>query len=182
MNIIETGIDGLVIIEPKIFSDDRGYFFESYNTSKLAEYGIKDSFVQDNESRSKYGTLRGLHYQKPPYTQSKLVRVIDGMVLDVAVDFRKGSSTYGKSYSVELSGENKRQFYVPRGFLHGFVVLSEYATFAYKCDNIYAPTHDGGVIFSDTDLGIDWKINHDDILLSSKDNELPKFSDIIPYE
>ena len=182
MNIIETGIDGLIIIEPKIFSDDRGYFFESYNTSKLAEYGINDTFVQDNESRSKYGTLRGLHYQKPPYTQSKLVRVIDGMVLDVAVDFRKGSKTFGKSYSVELSGENKRQFYVPRGFLHGFVVLSDYATFAYKCDNIYAPTHDGGILFSDIELGIDWKINHSDILLSSKDSELPKFSDITPYE
>jgi len=182
MNIIKTEIDGLVIIEPKIFGDDRGYFFESYNLDKLAEIGIGDKFIQDNESKSSYGVLRGLHYQKPPYTQSKLVRVIDGKVLDVAVDIRKGSPTFGRYEKVELSGENKRQFYIPRGFLHGFLVLSEYATFAYKCDNIYAPDYDAGVIYSDKDLNIDWMIDSADINLSDKDLILPNLKDIIAWE
>lgn len=182
MNIIKTEIDGLLIIEPKVFGDDRGYFFESYSTAKLAEIGINDIFIQDNESKSSYGVLRGLHYQKPPYTQSKLVRVLDGSVLDVAVDIRKGSPTFGRYKSVELSGENKRQFYVPRGFLHGFIVLSDYATFAYKCDNIYAPNYDAGVIFSDTDLNIDWIVDRADINLSDKDVKLPNLKDIEAWQ
>ncbi|MGL5919542.1 MAG: dTDP-4-dehydrorhamnose 3,5-epimerase, partial [Bacteroidales bacterium] len=145
MNIIKTDIEGVVIIEPRVFGDERGYFFESFSQKQFEQEVCKTTFIQDNESKSSYGVLRGLHFQKPPYCQSKLVRVVQGKVLDVAVDMRKGSPTFGKSVTVELSAENKRQFFVPRGFAHGFVVLSEEAIFQYKCDNYYAPESEGSV-------------------------------------
>ena len=169
MEIIKTEIEGVVIIEPRIFKDDRGYFFESFSEKNFQEQVCKTGFVQDNESKSIYGVLRGLHFQKPPYAQSKLVRVVQGAVLDVAVDIRKGSPTYGKHVAVELSAENKRQFFVPRGFAHGFVVLSDEVIFQYKCDNYYAPQHEGALAWDDTDLEIDWKIPSDKIILSEKD-------------
>ncbi len=178
MNFIKTDIEGLVIIEPNVFGDERGYFFESFN-QKLFEDNIgKVDFVQDNESKSSYGVLRGLHFQKPPFNQAKLVRCIQGEVLDVAVDLRKDSKTYGKWESVVLSGENKKQFFVPRGFAHGFAVLSKTATFAYKVDNWYAPDHDSGIAWNDVDLNIDWKINPKNILLSEKDKLLCSFKDV----
>ena len=158
MNIIKTEIDGVVILEPKVFGDARGYFFESWNKERYAADGIGCEFIQDNESKSRFGVLRGLHYQALPYTQAKLVRVISGSVLDVAVDIRKGSPTFGKHVAVELSGENKRQLFIPRGFAHGFAVLSDEAVFAYKCDNIYMPSHERGIAFDDPALGIDWRI------------------------
>ncbi len=169
MNFIKTNIEGLVIIEPKVFGDERGYFFESFNQKLFEENIGKIEFVQDNESRSSYGVLRGLHFQKPPFNQAKLVRCIEGEVLDVAVDLRKDSSTYGKWESVLLTGENKKQFFVPRGFAHGFAVLSPTATFAYKVDNWYAPDHDSGLAWNDPELNIDWKIKEADLLLSAKD-------------
>ena len=172
MKFIETEIEGLVIIEPKIFGDHRGYFFESFNQKRFEKNIGKVQFVQDNESRSSFGVLRGLHFQKPPYNQAKLVRCIEGKVLDVAVDIRKGSKTFGKHVSVILSDENKRQFFVPRGFAHGFVVLSKSAIFSYKVDNWYAPEYDSGILWSDPQLGIDWNIDIDSILLSGKDKEL----------
>ncbi|MDR0932302.1 MAG: dTDP-4-dehydrorhamnose 3,5-epimerase [Victivallales bacterium] len=171
MKVFETAIAGVKILEPKLFGDARGYFFESWNQAKFAEVGINVDFVQDNESFSTYGVLRGLHYQMPPYTQAKLVRVIDGIVLDVVVDIRKNSPTFGKSVSVELSGENKRQLFAPRGMAHGFAVLSPTATFAYKCDNIYAPSHERSIRFDDPELDIDWRISPKDYLLSKKDHE-----------
>ncbi len=171
MNIIKTKIDGVVIIEPKVFADDRGYFLESFSQQKFVEEVCKTAFVQDNESKSAYGVLRGLHFQKPPFAQSKLVRVVKGRVLDVAVDIRKGSPTFGQYVSVELSEENKRQFFVPRGFAHGFSVLSEEAIFQYKCDNYYAPESEGAIIWNDTMIGIDWKLPINDIILSNKDKE-----------
>lgn len=176
VNFISTEIPGLVIIEPKVFGDSRGYFFESFNLNTFKKHIGEIEFVQDNESKSTKGVLRGLHFQKPPFEQSKLVRCIDGEVLDVAVDIRKGSPTFGKHVSVLLSGENKRQFYIPRGFAHGFVVLSETAVFAYKVDNWYAPTHDAGVSFCDAQLGIDWKIDQSLVKLSEKDSQLPLLS------
>lgn len=169
MNVIETELEGVVIIEPRVFKDDRGYFFESFSQKNFEEKVCKTEFVQDNESKSTYGVLRGLHFQKPPYAQSKLVRVVKGKVLDVAVDIRKGSPTFGKHVAVELSAENKRQFFLPRGFAHGFAVLSEEAIFQYKCDNFYAPQNEGALAWDDPDLGIDWKIPADKVILSEKD-------------
>lgn len=169
MKVIETEIEGVVIIEPTLFGDERGYFFESYSQQKFDELVRPIRFVQDNESKSKYGVLRGLHFQKGKYAQSKLVRVVEGRVLDVAVDIRRGSPTFGKYVSVELSAENKRQFFVPRGFAHGFVVLSPTATFQYKCDNLYAPTAEGSVIWNDPTIAIDWGVKSEDIILSAKD-------------
>ncbi len=169
MDIIKTDIEGLVIIEPKVFRDSRGYFFESFSQREFEQKVRKINFVQDNESMSSYGVMRGLHFQRPPYTQSKLVRCVKGRVLDVAVDIRKGSPTYAKHVAVELSEENHRQFFVPRGFAHGFVVLSEMAIFQYKCDNFYAPESDGGINIKDESLGIDWQIPTDQAILSEKD-------------
>lgn len=169
MEVIKTAIDGVVIIEPKVFKDARGYFFESYSQREFEEKVRKINFVQDNESMSSYGVMRGLHFQCPPFTQSKLVRCVKGAVLDVAVDIRKGSPTYGQHVAVELTEENHRQFFVPRGFAHGFAVLSDIAVFQYKCDNFYAPDADGGISIKDESLGIDWKIPTDKVLLSEKD-------------
>lgn len=169
MEVIKTAIEGLVIIEPKVFKDARGYFFESFSQREFEQKVRKINFVQDNESVSSYGVMRGLHFQRPPYSQSKLVRCVKGRVLDVAVDIRKGSPTYGKHVAVELSEDNHRQFFVPRGFAHGFVVLSETAVFQYKCDNFYAPEADGGINIKDESLGIDWQIAMEDALLSEKD-------------
>ena len=169
MDVIETALEGVVIIEPKILGDARGYFFESFSQREFDEKVRKINFVQDNESMSTYGVMRGLHFQRPPFTQSKLVRCVKGVVLDVAVDIRKGSPTYGQHVAVELTEGNHRQFYVPRGFVHGFAVLSETAVFQYKCDNFYAPQADGGISIADESLGIDWKIPADKILLSEKD-------------
>lgn len=169
MNVINTAIEGVVIIEPKVFTDPRGYFFESFSQREFDEKVRKVNFVQDNESMSSYGVMRGLHFQRPPFTQSKLVRCVKGMVLDVAVDIRKGSPTYGQHVAVELSEDNHRQLFVPRGFAHGFAVLSETAIFQYKCDNIYAPQADGGISIKDESLGIDWKIPTDKAILSEKD-------------
>jgi dTDP-4-dehydrorhamnose 3,5-epimerase len=175
MKFIETNILDVIIIEPTVFVDTRGYFLESYNQNKFEEVVGKVLFVQDNESKSTRGVLRGLHFQKPPFDQAKLVRCIDGTVLDVAVDIRKGSKTYGQHIAVELSGENKRQLFVPRGFAHGFLVLSDTATFAYKVDNTYAPEFDAGIRWNDTELKIQWGIDDSDVLVSEKDAELPFF-------
>ena len=169
MEVIQTAIDGVVIIEPKVFKDQRGYFFESFSQREFEAKVRKINFVQDNESMSCYGVMRGLHFQRPPYTQSKLVRCVKGKVLDVAVDIRKGSPTYGQHVAVELSEDNHRQFFVPRGFAHGFAVLSDTAVFQYKCDNFYAPQADGGISIKDDSLGIDWKIPTDMAILSEKD-------------
>ena len=182
MNIIETALPGVLIVEPKVFGDTRGYFFESWNQAAYEAAGITNKWIQDNESKSVSGVLRGLHYQAAPYTQAKIVRAIAGAVLDVAVDIRKGSPTYGKHVAVELSAENKRQLYIPRGFAHGFAVLSDEAVFAYKCDNVYMPSAERGIIFNDPALGIDWRIAPDRILLSEKDKKHPAFADIIPWE
>ena len=172
IEVKKTDIEGVLIIEPKVFGDARGYFLESFNAKEFAEKtGLNINFVQDNESMSTYGVMRGLHFQNPPYTQSKLVRCVKGAVLDVAVDIRKGSSTYGKHVAVELTEDNHRQFFVPRGFAHGFAVLSETAVFQYKCDNFYAPQADGGISILDDSLGIDWKIPTDKALLSEKDTK-----------
>jgi len=172
IEVLKTDIDGVLIIEPKVFGDARGYFLESFNAKEFAEKtGLNIEFVQDNESMSSYGVMRGLHFQSPPYTQSKLVRCVKGAVLDVAVDIRKGSPTYGKHVAVELTEDNHRQFFVPRGFAHGFAVLSEVAVFQYKCDNFYAPLADGGISILDNSLGIDWKIPTDKALLSEKDTK-----------
>ena len=169
MEVIKTAIDGVVIIEPKVFKDQRGYFFESFSQREFEAKVRKINFVQDNESMSSYGVMRGLHFQRPPYTQSKLVRCVRGKVLDVAVDIRKGSPTYGQHVAVELSEDNHRQFFVPRGFAHGFAVLTDTAVFQYKCDNFYAPQADGGISIKDESLGIDWKIPTDMAILSEKD-------------
>ena len=177
MNVIETEIPGVVIIEPRIFEDARGYFFESFSQKEFSEKVADITFVQDNESKSTYGVMRGLHYQKPPYNQSKLVRVVKGAVLDVAVDMRKSSPTFGKHVAVELTAENHRQFFIPKGFAHGFVVLSEEAIFQYKCDNFYAPQSEGGISILDESLGIDWKIPMDKAILSEKDTLHPKLAD-----
>ena len=171
MKVIKTPIDGVVIIEPKVFNDARGYFFESFSQREFEEKVRKINFVQDNESMSSYGVMRGLHFQAPPFTQSKLVRCVKGRVLDVAVDIRKGSPTYGQHVAVELTEENHRQFFVPRGFAHGFAVLSETAVFQYKCDNFYAPQADGGISIKDDSLGIDWHIPVENALLSEKDTK-----------
>ena len=177
MDVIKTNIDGVVIIEPRIFKDARGYFFESFSQREFDKKVGKIQFVQDNESMSSYGVMRGLHFQRPPFTQSKLVRVIKGAVLDVAVDIRKKSPTYGKHVAVELTEDNHRQFFVPRGFAHGFAVLSDEAIFQYKCDNFYAPQADGGISILDGDLGIDWHIPMDKAILSEKDTKHPLLKD-----
>lgn len=169
INVIKTDIEGVVIIEPKVFGDSRGYFFESWSQKGFDELVRPIKFVQDNESMSTYGVMRGLHFQRPPFTQSKLVRCVKGAVLDVAVDIRKGSPTYGQHVAVELTEDNHRQFFVPRGFAHGFAVLSETAVFQYKCDNFYAPQADGGISILDDSLGIDWRIPTDKAILSEKD-------------
>lgn len=178
MNVIKTDIEGLVIIEPRLFKDARGYFFESFSEREFAEKVAPVKFVQDNESRSSYGVLRGLHFQKPPYAQAKLVRVVKGRVLDVAVDLRKGAPTYGKYVAVELSEDNHLQFFLPRGFAHGFCVLSDEVVFQYKCDNYYAPQSEGAVIWNDPDLGIDWRIPQEDVVLSDKDRCHPAFKEL----
>lgn len=176
MDFSKTPIEGLIVITPKVFADNRGYFFESYNKRAWAEAGITADFVQDNESFSSQNTLRGLHFQKPPFAQAKLVRVLEGAVWDVAVDLRKNSPTFGQWFGVELSAENKKQFFIPRGFAHGFSVLTETAKFAYKCDNFYNKESEGAVRFDDPNLGIDWKINLSKAVLSDKDLKNPSFA------
>lgn len=177
MELIETSIKGVVLLQPRLFGDDRGYFFESYSQRDFENLVCETTFVQDNESKSCYGVLRGLHFQKPPYAQSKLVRVVKGKVLDVAVDIRKGSPTFGKHVSVELSGENKRQFFIPRGFAHGFAVLSEEAVFQYKCDNFYEPECEGALAWNDPDLEIDWQLPAEKVILSEKDRHHGRLKD-----
>ena len=177
MKFVNTPIEGLVIIEPKVFGDDRGYFLESYNKKEFEKVIGNTPFVQDNESKSFKGVLRGLHFQKPPYAQAKLVRCIEGKVLDVAVDIREGSETYGEHITVELSGENKKQVFIPRGFAHGFLVLSNTAIVSYKVDNNYAPEHDAGIRWDDSMLNIQWGVNESEVLVSEKDAKLPFFSE-----
>ena len=177
MEVIKTNIEGVIIVEPRIFKDGRGYFFESFSQREFEEKVCKTTFVQDNESKSSYGVVRGLHFQKPPFAQSKLVRVIKGAVLDVAVDIRKGSPTFGQYVSVELTGENHRQFFIPRGFAHGFSVLSEEVIFQYKCDNFYSPQSEGAIAWNDPDLNIDWRIPAEKVVLSEKDSKHPKLKD-----
>ena len=176
MEVIKTAIDGVVIIEPRIFEDSRGYFFESFSQIEFDEKVRPITFVQDNESKSSYGVMRGLHFQRPPFTQSKLVRCVKGAVLDVAVDIRKGSPTYGQHVAVELSEDNYRQFFIPKGFAHGFAVLSDIAVFQYKCDEFYHPKVEGGISILDDTLGIDWKIR-DKAILSEKDTKHPLLTD-----
>ena len=178
MEVIKTDIDGVVIIEPKVFGDHRGYFFESFSQRDFDEQVREVKFVQDNESKSCYGVLRGLHFQKPPHAQSKLVRVVKGAVLDVAVDIRKGSPTFGKHVAVELTEDNHRQLFIPRGFAHGFAVLSEEAVFQYKCDNYYAPQSEGSVLWNDPEIGIEWGIPEGDVILSDKDTRSPLLKDL----
>ena len=177
INVIETEIPGVVIIEPKVFGDERGYFFESWSQKDFDGQVRPIKFVQDNESKSCYGVLRGLHFQKGKYSQSKLVRVVKGKVLDVAVDIRKGSPTFGKHVAVELTAENHRQFFIPRGFAHGFVVLSDEAVFQYKCDNLYAPQEEGALAWDDPEIGIDWGVPKDKLILSAKDKVHPRLKD-----
>ena len=174
MPFTDTSIPDLFVFEPKIFEDARGYFFESFNSALFAEKNINTNFVQDNQSKSTFGVLRGLHYQMNPFAQAKLVRVISGEVLDVAVDIRQNSPTYGQHFSILLSAENKKQLYIPRGFAHGFIVLSETAEFFYKCDNYYSKEHDAGIIYNDSILKIDWTLETDKILVSEKDKNLPE--------
>ncbi len=177
MNVIKTDIEGVVIIEPNIFGDDRGYFYESFSQREFDQKVCKTTFIQDNQSYSRFGVLRGLHFQEAPYVQSKLVRVVDGKVLDVAVDIRKGSPTYGKYVAVELTEDNHRQLFIPRGFAHGFVVLSEEATVQYKCDNYYSKQSEGAIMWNDLDLDIDWRIEECEAILSAKDLDNPRFND-----
>ena len=184
MEIIKTAIEGVLIIEPRVFGDARGYFFESFNAREFAEKaGIHIIFVQDNESMSHYGVLRGLHYQQPPYSQSKLVRVVKGCVLDVAVDIRKGSPTFGQHVAVELSAESHRQFFMPKGIAHGFSVLSDEVIFQYKCDEFYTPQSEGAIAWNDPDLNIDWQLPEDKVILSEKDRHHPYLRDIVsPFD
>ena len=182
MNFIKTEIDGVFIIEPRIFADERGYFFESYNEGEFIENGISNRFVQDNQSMSSYGVIRGLHCQLGEHSQAKLVRVLEGKVLDVAVDVRKDSPTFGKHVAVELSDENKRQLFIPRHFLHGFSVLSEKAVFAYKCDNLYCKESEFGIRYDDQEIGVDWKIPPEKVITSQKDRMANKLKDLLAYE
>ena len=185
MNVIKTAIDGVVIIEPRIFEDARGYVFESFSQREFEDKVGRVNFVQDNESKSSYGVMRGLHFQRPPFTQSKLVRCVKGAVLDVAVDIRKGSPTYGQHVAVELTEDNHRQFFIPKGFAHGFAVLSETAVFQYKCDEFYHPEADGGISILDESLGIDWRIPTEHVILSEKDTKhalLKDFNSPFTYE
>lgn len=177
MNVIKTDIEGVVVIEPRVFDDARGYFFESYSKRRFDEVVRPIEFVQDNESMSTRGVIRGLHFQRPPFSQSKLVRCVRGAVLDVVIDIRRGSPTYGRHIAVELTGENRRQLFVPRGFAHGFAVLSDEAVFQYKCDNYYHPESEGGISIADHSLGIDWRIDPAEAILSEKDLRNPMFSD-----
>lgn len=177
MNVIKTDIEGVVVIEPKVFDDARGYFFESYSKRRFDEAIRPIEFVQDNESMSTRGVIRGLHFQRPPFSQSKLVRCVRGAVLDVVVDIRRGSPTYGQHVAVELTGGNRRQLFVPRGFAHGFAVLSDEAVFQYKCDNYYHPESEGGISIADNSLGIDWRINPTEAILSDKDLRNPMLRD-----
>ena len=180
MNVIDTEIEGVKIIEPRIFGDARGYFFERFSVRDFAaQTGIEVTFVQDNESKSRYGVVRGLHFQKPPYAQSKLVRVVSGTVLDVAVDIRKGSPTYGRHVAVELSGDNHRQLFLPKGMAHGFAVLSDEVVFQYKCDEYYHPESEGAIAWDDPTLAIDWRLPKGDVLLSEKDSHHPKFNEFV---
>ena len=181
MNVIKTEFSGLIIIEPKIFGDARGYFFESYNEKEMAYAGINTIFRQDNQSFSKYGVIRGLHFQRNPYSQIKLIRVLEGAIYDVALDMRKESPTFGKWYGVELSAENKRQLYIPQGFAHGFSVLSEQCVILYKCDNFYNPQYESGVLYNDPTLNIDWKIDAAKAIVSDKDKVLPTFDNTNQY-
>jgi dTDP-4-dehydrorhamnose 3,5-epimerase len=176
MKVIKTEIEGILIIEPKVFEDDRGYFFESFNENKYIEAGLNYKWVQDNQSKSSYGVVRGLHYQIEPYAQTKLVRALQGRIIDIAVDIRKESPAFGKWIKIELSEENKRQLLVPKGFAHGFAVISEVAVVLYKCDKFYNPQAERGIIYNDNDLNIDWGLNADDIIVSDKDKMLPEFS------
>ncbi len=182
MNVKETALPGLLILEPQVFRDTRGYFLESWREESFRQAGISCHFVQDNESQSSFGVVRGLHWQAMPYTQAKLVRVIQGTVLDVSVDLRKGSPTFGRHVAVELSGENKRQLFIPRGFAHGFAVLSPQAIFAYKCDNPYRPEAERGLKFDDPALGIDWRLSPGEWILSEKDQKHPPLNQIQPVE
>jgi dTDP-4-dehydrorhamnose 3,5-epimerase len=179
MNVISTNIDGVVIIEPRVFEDARGYFFESFSQREFNEKVKPLDFVQDNESKSSFGVIRGLHFQRPPYAQSKLVRCVRGAVLDVAVDIRKESPTYGQHVAVELTEDNHRQIFIPKGFAHGFAVLSDIAVFQYKCDEFYHPESEGGISLLDSELGIDWKISTDKAILSPKDTKHPLFKDFV---
>jgi dTDP-4-dehydrorhamnose 3,5-epimerase len=177
MPLITTDIPGLLVFEPKVFEDSRGYFFESYNEKIFLEGGINTRFVQDNESSSQYGVVRGLHYQLNPYAQTKLIRVLEGKILDVVVDVRKGSPSFGKSFSLELTAENKKQLYIPAGFAHGFSVLSQRAIVFYKCDQFYNKESEAGIHFNDPQLNIDWKVPADKAIISGKDKMLPLFAD-----
>lgn len=177
MPFIETGIPGLLVFEPKVFKDSRGHFFESYNAQTFLQQGINIEFVQDNQSRSCYGVIRGLHFQNPPHAQAKLVRALQGTILDVAVDIRNGSPTYGKSFAIELSAENKKQLFIPAGFAHGFSVISEIAEVLYKCDNYYNKESEGGILYNDASLNIDWKIPADKAIISDKDIKNAPFAE-----
>jgi dTDP-4-dehydrorhamnose 3,5-epimerase len=175
MEIIKTNIEGLLILKPDVYGDERGYFFESWRETWLKDLNVDTQFIQDNQSASRYGVIRGLHYQLPPYQQAKLVRVLQGKVLDVAVDIRKNSPTYGQHHAIELSDENKLQFFIPHGFAHGFAVLSDFAVFAYKCDEYYHPETEAGIMWNDADLNIDWKIHPNDAIISEKDKHNSAF-------
>lgn len=177
MPFYHCAIEGLVVVEPKVFADDRGYFYEAYNRNVFQQNGITNDFVQDNQSRSTYGVIRGLHYQLPPFAQAKLVRVLEGSILDVAVDIRKGSPTYGQHFSLELTAENHKQLFIPAGFAHGFSVLSDIAVVQYKCDQFYSKESEGGIRFDDAALNIDWKIDKDKAIISEKDLVLPSFAE-----
>ena len=179
MNFIKTSLEGVVIVEPRLFKDDRGYFFESYNEQEFIANGITNRFVQDNQSKSSYGVVRGLQCQLGEHAQAKLVRVLEGTALDVAVDFRKDSPTFLKHVAVELSAQNNRQLFIPRGFLHGFSVLSETAVFAYKCDNLYCKESEFGIRFDDPTIGVDWQVPADKILVSDKDRQLKEVKDVL---
>ena len=179
MNLIKTKLDGLVVLKPTVFKDNRGYFMESYNQQNINKLLGNVNFVQDNESESSRGVLRGLHFQKPPYTQAKLVRCLKGSVLDIVLDLRKDSKTYGIFETISLTEENKKQLFIPKGFAHGFIVLSKSAIFSYKVDNYYNPDSECGILWSDLDLNIDWKINKNEIIVSEKDKNLPTFNEII---
>ena len=183
MNILQTEIPDVKIIEPRVFGDSRGYFFEAFSEKDFKEQVADVDFVQDNESKSRYGVIRGFHFQRPPHAQAKLVRVVKGRVLDVAVDLRKGSPTYGKHVAVELSEDNHRQLFIPRGFAHGFTVLSEEVIFQYKCDNYYAPQSEGAIAWDDPELGVDWGVPAESVILSEKDRNNPKLSELdSPFE
>ena len=183
MNVITTNLSGVYVFEPKKFIDSRGYFMESYNKQLLKEYIGDINFVQDNESKSTYGVVRGLHFQKPPFAQAKLVRVVHGKILDIAVDIRKGSATFGQHFAIELSDENHRQLFIPRGFAHGFSVLSNEVVFQYKCDNYYQPSSEGAVLWNDSELNINWAIDNEHVILSDKDKNNSIFAELnSPFE